>query len=98
MLIMAKTASNASRSIQEVSQPPLAKNMPSELHAGLVDKPDLAAGFAVWLCSGKADWARGRYLSSNWDVDEPMRLKDQILHDDCWSIDCEQKRDKQARR
>lgn len=60
----------------------LAKNMPKEVHVNLVDDPDLAAGFAVWLCSGRADWARGRYLSSNWDVDELTQLKDQILRDD----------------
>ncbi len=60
----------------------LAKNMPKEVHVNLVDHPDLAAGFAVWLCSGKADWAKGRYLSSNWDVDELTQLKDQILRDD----------------
>ncbi len=60
----------------------LAKNMPKEVHVNLVDEPDLAAGFAVWLCSGKADWARGRYLSSNWDVDELTQLKDEILRDD----------------
>ena len=41
-----------------------------------------AAGFAVWLCSGKADWAKGRYLSSNWDVDALAQLKDRILEDD----------------
>jgi len=40
------------------------------MHAYLVDDPALAAGFAVWLCSGQADWAKGRYLSANWDVDE----------------------------
>jgi NAD(P)-dependent dehydrogenase (short-subunit alcohol dehydrogenase family) len=60
----------------------LAKNMPMELHTNLVDEPDLAAGFTVWLCSGRADWAKGRYLSSNWDVDELMQLKDQIVKDD----------------
>ena len=60
----------------------LAKNMPKGLHAMLVDEPDLAAGFAVWLCSGKADWAKGRYLSSNWDVDELTQLQDQIIQDD----------------
>ena len=60
----------------------LAKNMPEELHDLLVDEPDLAAGFAVWLCSGKADWAKGRFLSSNWDVDELTQLKDQIIRDD----------------
>jgi NAD(P)-dependent dehydrogenase (short-subunit alcohol dehydrogenase family) len=60
----------------------LAKNMPKELHPNLVDEPDLAAGFAVWLCSGKADWAKGRYLSANWDVDELVQLRDRIIQED----------------
>lgn len=60
----------------------LAKKMPRELHSLSIDEPDLAAGFAVWISSGRADWARGRYLSSNWDVDELMQLKDQIVQDD----------------
>ena len=60
----------------------LAKNMPEAIHAYLVDEPELAAGFIVWLCSGKADWAKGRYLSSNWDVKELLQMKDQILNDD----------------
>jgi len=60
----------------------LGKNMPSELHAHLVDSPDLAAGFIVWLCSGKADWAKGRFLSANWDIDELSRFKDRILQND----------------
>jgi NAD(P)-dependent dehydrogenase (short-subunit alcohol dehydrogenase family) len=60
----------------------LGLNMPEAMHAHLVDDPELAAGFAVWLCSGKADWARGRYLSANWDVGELTVLKDEILRDD----------------
>jgi hypothetical protein len=56
--------------------------MPVEMHAHLVDSPELAAGFIVWLCSGKADWAGGRYLSSNWDVDELMQVKDRVTRDD----------------
>lgn len=60
----------------------LARNMPKEIHQYLVDEPELAAGFIVWLCSGKADWASGRYLSSNWDVSEILQMQDQILKDD----------------
>lgn len=60
----------------------LGLNMPEEIHAYLVDEPELAACFAVWLCSGKADWAKGRYLSANWDVEELTALKDGILRDD----------------
>jgi len=57
----------------------LGLTMPDALHAYLVDAPELAAGFAVWLCSGQADWARGRYLSANWDVGDLTALKDEIL-------------------
>jgi NAD(P)-dependent dehydrogenase (short-subunit alcohol dehydrogenase family) len=60
----------------------LGRNMPEAMHAYLVDDPALAAGFAVWLCSGKADWAKGRYLSATWDVTELTALKEAILTDD----------------
>jgi NAD(P)-dependent dehydrogenase (short-subunit alcohol dehydrogenase family) len=60
----------------------LGRNMPEAMHAYLVDDPALAAGFAVWLCSGKADWAKGRYLSATWDVMELTALKEAILRDD----------------
>ena len=57
-------------------------SMPESMHEYLVDEPDLAAGFVVWLSSGKADWAKGRYLSANWDVDEIMALKETMLEKD----------------
>lgn len=60
----------------------LAKNMPQEIHSYLIDAPELPASFIVWLCSGKADWATGRYLDSNWDVDELLQMKDQIIEED----------------
>lgn len=60
----------------------LGRNMPEAMHAYLVDDPALAAGFAVWLCSGQADWAKGRYLSATWDVGELTALKEAILTDD----------------
>jgi NAD(P)-dependent dehydrogenase (short-subunit alcohol dehydrogenase family) len=60
----------------------LGLNMPQALHAYLVDNPNLPASFAVWLCSGQADWAKGRYLSVNWDVEELLALKETILGSD----------------
>lgn len=60
----------------------LGRNMPAQFHESLVDDPELAASFAVWLSSGAADWAKGRYLSANWDVEELTELKDGILKDD----------------
>ncbi len=60
----------------------LGLNMPPNMHSYLVDEPDLAASFVVWLCSGKADWAGGRYLSATWDVEELSARKEEILRDD----------------
>ena len=60
----------------------LGHNMPEAMHEHLVDDPRLAASFAVWLCSGKADWAKGRYLSANWDVGELCARKDAIVQGD----------------
>ena len=48
----------------------------------LNDTPDLAACFAVWLSSGAADLAKGRYLSATWDVEDLQRMKDAILSRD----------------
>jgi NAD(P)-dependent dehydrogenase (short-subunit alcohol dehydrogenase family) len=60
----------------------LGRNMPEAMHAYLVDNPMLAASFSVWLSSGQADWAKGRYLSANWDVAELTALKEAIVADD----------------
>lgn len=60
----------------------LGKAMPEAMHAYLSDSPELAACFAVWLCSGAADWAKGRYLSANWDVDALVGIKSAILDSD----------------
>lgn len=60
----------------------LGHNMPEHMHEYLVDDPDLAASFAVWISSGKADWAKGRYLSANWDVEELTAMKSDILEHD----------------
>ena len=60
----------------------LGLNMPDTMHDYLVDDPNLAASFAVWLCSGEADWANGRYLSANWDVTELLARKEEIISND----------------
>lgn len=60
----------------------LGLTMPTALHDYLNDDPSLAASFAGWLCSGQADWARGRYLSATWEVEELTAMKDVILRDD----------------
>jgi hypothetical protein len=34
------------------------------------------------LCRGAADWAKGRYLSANWDVNALTEFRAQIEQDD----------------
>ena len=60
----------------------LGKAMPDAMHAYLSDSPELAACFVVWLCSGAVDWAAGRYLSANWDVEALVGMKSAILDHD----------------
>ncbi len=60
----------------------LGRAMPDHMHDYLIDAPELAAAFVVWLSSGEADWAKGRYLSATWDVPELADIKDDILEND----------------
>lgn len=48
----------------------------------LIDTPELAAGFIVWLTKGQRTWLSGRYLSATWDVDELESMKDDIVQND----------------
>ena len=43
---------------------------------------DLPAHFAVWLASEEADFLRGRFVWSNWDVVELQEKKSYILEHD----------------
>lgn len=36
-------------------------------------------GFGVWLATEKAEFLNGKYVSVNWDVEELMRRKEEIL-------------------
>lgn len=42
---------------------------------------DLPASFVVWLCSPEADFLRGKFLWSNWDVEELKAKKEAIEND-----------------
>ncbi|KFX91762.1 hypothetical protein O988_07601 [Pseudogymnoascus sp. VKM F-3808] len=46
------------------------------------DTVDLPAGFTLWLSSAESDFARGRMLWVNWDVDELTAKKEEILKGD----------------
>ena len=48
----------------------------------LPDDPRLCGAFIVWLIKERRMWLSGRYLSSNWDVDELIAKKDEIVDND----------------
>ncbi|GAA6011620.1 hypothetical protein JCM10207_002681 [Rhodosporidiobolus poonsookiae] len=55
-------------------------SIPTDYHGMLDDTPELPGGFAVWLATqDKADFLRGRYISANWDVDEVLAKKNEIV-------------------
>jgi NAD(P)-dependent dehydrogenase (short-subunit alcohol dehydrogenase family) len=54
--------------------------MPSHMHRFLLDTPELAADFMVWLARERREWLRGRYLHANWDVEE-LEAKRQDITD-----------------
>ena len=60
----------------------LGRNMPQSMHSYLVDEPELPAAFAGLALPGKADWAKGRYLSANWDITELGALAENIVKGD----------------
>jgi NAD(P)-dependent dehydrogenase (short-subunit alcohol dehydrogenase family) len=51
----------------------LAKQLPENMMDLLVDTPELAAGYCVWLTTEQADFLRGRYSDCTWDVNELMK-------------------------
>jgi NAD(P)-dependent dehydrogenase (short-subunit alcohol dehydrogenase family) len=60
-----------------VYSPGVAKLMDRDKVAGFkFDDESLPRGFAVWLASPEAAFLRGRFVMSNWDVDELVALKE----------------------
>jgi hypothetical protein len=40
----------------------------------------MAAAFLVWAASSEADFLKGKFIWSNWDVDELKAKKDELLN------------------
>lgn len=60
----------------------LAGKMPSVVRQKLVDTPELMADTVVFLTQERREWLRGRYLSCNWDMDDFMAMKEDIIRED----------------
>jgi hypothetical protein len=48
----------------------------------LMDTAELSADSLCWMTSERREWFAGRYLSCNWDMEEFMAKKDEIVKGD----------------
>ncbi|KAI1519338.1 FabG Dehydrogenase with different specificities related to short-chain alcohol dehydrogenase [Pyrenophora tritici-repentis] len=46
------------------------------------DNPELVGGTAVWLCQEKARFLSGRFVAANWDVEDLLKKKEEIVEKD----------------
>ena len=60
----------------------LGLSMPEDMHFILKDTPWLSGAACVYLASSRADFLRGRYVSSQWDVEELEARQEEILEKD----------------
>lgn len=60
----------------------MAASMPDELMHILVDTLEVATHTIVWLVNERRDWLAGRYVACQWDVDELLAKKQEIVDGD----------------
>jgi len=60
----------------------LAEQLPDNMVNMLVDTPELAAGYCVWLTTEQANFLRGRYSDCTWDVSELVKNAERIVEMD----------------
>jgi hypothetical protein len=57
----------------------LSRTMPENMHHILTDKPELAAGYTLWLATQqKADFLRGKFSAAIWDVPELLSRQAEV--------------------
>ena len=64
----------------------LAMNLPEALHPHLTDSPELPADTIVWLCSERREWLSGRFVNVQWDMEELVTKKEEILKGDLFKF------------
>ncbi|KAK4503056.1 hypothetical protein PRZ48_006483 [Zasmidium cellare] len=58
----------------------------SRMHWFLNDTPELCGNTAVWVTAQRREWLRDRYISSQWDMEEFFKLKDEIVKNDLLKV------------
>ncbi|KAK9812464.1 hypothetical protein WJX73_002026 [Symbiochloris irregularis] len=62
------------------------QQVPEALHQYMLDTPELSAAVCVYLTTSEADYLRGRYVSSNWDLVALQERKNEILEKNLFKL------------
>ncbi|PCH34683.1 NAD(P)-binding protein [Wolfiporia cocos MD-104 SS10] len=65
----------------------MGNSMPAAFKHLLIDMPELTGNTLVWLAKERREWPSGRYVSCQWDVDELLMKKDEIVTALVWALD-----------
>lgn len=60
----------------------MAANSPAHIQALLIDTPELSADTLVWLTKDRKEWLAGRVMIVNWDVEELVAKKEEVVKGD----------------
>jgi NAD(P)-dependent dehydrogenase (short-subunit alcohol dehydrogenase family) len=64
----------------------MAANFPEMLHFSLADEPTLPADTIIWLAKERRNWLNGRFVWSNWDLEEVESKQDLIVQNDLFKF------------
>ncbi|MCJ1267189.1 hypothetical protein MMC22_007074 [Lobaria immixta] len=65
-----------------IAETGMGQRAPEQFRSRLYDTVNLAAGTAVYLSTPRAGFLAGRFVFSNWDMEQLEGLKDQIVSED----------------
>ena len=64
----------------------LTRGLPAATHVNDT-AVELPAAVCVYLAAGRAEFLRGRYVSSNWDMAELQSRRDEVLRDNLFKLE-----------
>lgn len=64
----------------------MGRSMPENMHAFLIDTPELAGDTIVWLASERREWLRGRYVSCTWDMGQLLEKKEEVVKNELLKV------------
>ena len=60
--------------------------MPEDMHGVLVDTPQLSGDAVVFYTAERREWLQGRFVSTEWDMEELLQKREKIVRDDLLKV------------